>query len=105
MAESTITRKRGRPPGGRAFDYDEARRMRAEGLTFSAIAGTFGVTSKAVRHACAVPRTIQLEGPPCPISDRRWRVLESWIERRHGHAGGYSGEQVRPRTMIPRARR
>lgn len=36
----------------RKFDWDEARRLRAQGMTYAAIAAQLGVTSTAVALAC-----------------------------------------------------
>lgn len=38
------------PP--RTFDYDEARRLRADGMTWRALGLHFGVSSQAVMRAC-----------------------------------------------------
>lgn len=39
-------------PRPRAFDWDEARRLQAEGLTYTAIAKRLGVRYQSVRRAC-----------------------------------------------------
>lgn len=36
----------------RRFDWDEARRLRSEGMSYPKIADMFGVTPEAVRYAC-----------------------------------------------------
>lgn len=104
----------------RTFDYDQARRMRETGMGYQAIADELGVNVSSVYYACNPHRNqarlaakkaardrrrLRLAGAPVPCTDARWRELQAWIERRHGHAGTYSRSQVSARTVIPRATR
>lgn len=96
-------RKRGRPLGGRAFDHDQARRMRSEGMSYVAIARELGVTPDSIARACQKRASLRLRlaGPALPCTDERWRELEAWIERRHGHHG-IARSRVETRRLIPR---
>lgn len=107
-----ITRKRGRPKGGRAFDHDLARRMHANGMPLAEIGRALGVARNSVRYVCSKPVTsrtptrLQLAGPPLPVSDERWRELVAWFERRNGTgSGNHAPERVEIRRWTPRALR
>jgi hypothetical protein len=68
-------RPKGRP---RSFDYDEAKRLRSEGLSYREIGRRLGVSDTAVQRACD------------PAYRRRQRASgERWIEeQRHPCFGG-----------------
>lgn len=62
----------------RRFDHDEARRLRAGGLVYAAIAERLGVSISAVRVACDEEAWAETQE-----AKRRWR------EANHEHVNAY----------------
>ncbi len=79
-ARAYVVQSAGLRPRARRFDWDEARQLRASGLSYSAIAKRLGVSSQSVRLACDDTARVRERGAPAGQPVELQGVLERIAE-------------------------